>query len=251
MRYLFGPVGRSALRRIAHSKPLLAFDYDGTLAPIVDEPADAHMRPVTRELLTRLAARSVCVIVSGRARRDLLSRLAGVGVAEAIGNHGIEPWKTSVRAARAVRTWRRQLERQLARLEGVVIEDKSYSIAVHYRQARDKQRARAAVRDAATSLDGARLIAGKRSVSIVPEFAPNKGMAVEEACTRFGCHAAVFVGDDTTDEDVFAIDSRGRLLTIRVRRRQDSAASYYIRNQGEIDRLLACLLALAPERRGR
>jgi trehalose 6-phosphate phosphatase len=76
-------------------------------------------------------------------------------------------------------------------------------------------------------------------------------MAVEEACTRFGCHAGVFVGDDTTDEDVFAIDRPGQLLTIRVRRREDSAASYYIRNQGEIDRLLACLLAAAPGRRRR
>lgn len=249
MRYLFGPAGRGALRRVTRSKPLLAFDYDGTLAPIVNEPAQADMRPVTRELLTRLAARYVCVIVSGRARRDLLPRLAGVGVAEAIGNHGIEPWNTSVRAARVVQTWRRQLERRLTHLEGVVIEDKSYSIAIHYRRARDKKRARAAVRDAAAALDGARLIAGKRSVSIVPLLSPNKGMAVEEACTRFGCNAALFVGDDTTDEDVFALNEPSHLLTIRVRRRRDSAASYYVRNQAEVDRLLACLLALAPDGR--
>jgi trehalose 6-phosphate phosphatase len=248
MRYVLGPAGRHALRRLTGSRPLLAFDYDGTLAPIVDDPARARMRTATRELLTRLAARYVCVVVSGRPRRDLVRRLARVGIAEVVGNHGIEPWKTSARATRIVRLWRRQLEAPLSSLSGVIIEDKAYSISVHYRQARDQKRARAAVLEAAAALDGARLIAGKRSVSILPAFAPNKGVAVEEARARFGCDTVLFVGDDTTDEDVFALDQPGRLLTIRVRRRLDSAAQYYIRSQSEIDTLLARLLALAPDR---
>jgi len=247
MRYALGPAGRRALRRVARSRPLLAFDYDGTLAPIVDDPARAAMRPWTRELLSRLAGRYVCVVVSGRRRRDLVRRLAHVGIAEAIGNHGIEPWRTSARAARLVRRWRGQLEARLFPLDGVIVEDKIYSIALHYRRAHDTLRAKAAVLEAAATLDGARLIAGKRSVSVLPAFAPDKGAAVEEARVRFGCDAALFVGDDTTDEDVFALDHPGRLLTIRVRRRLGSAAQYYIRSQSEIDTLLARLLALAEE----
>jgi trehalose 6-phosphate phosphatase len=248
MQYVLGPAGRRALGRFTRSRPLLAFDYDGTLAPIVSDPARADMRTATRELLTALAARYVCVVVSGRPRRDLMRRLARVGIAETIGNHGIEPWKTSARTARVVRPWRQQLEARLSPLDGVIIEDKAYSISVHYRRARDQKRARAAVLEAAATLDGARLIAGKRSVSILPTFAPNKGVAVEEARARFRCDTALFVGDDTTDEDVFALDQPGRLLTIRVRRRLDSAAQYYIRSQSEIDTLLARLLALAPDK---
>ena len=251
MRYVLGPAGRRALGRFTRSRPLLAFDYDGTLAPIVSDPARAAVRTGTRELLTRLAARYVCVVVSGRPRRDLVRRLAGVGLAEAIGNHGIEPWNTSARATRVVRHWRRQLVARLSPLGGVIVEDKVYSISLHYRRARDTKRAKAAVLEAATTLEGARLIAGKRSVSVLPAFAPNKGVAVEEALARFGCGTALFVGDDTTDEDVFALDQPGRLLTIRVRRRLDSAAQYYIRNQSEIDVLLARLLALAPGGEGR
>jgi len=83
MRYVLGPAGRRALGRFTRSRPLLAFDYDGTLAPIVSDPARAAVRAGTRELLTRLAARYVCVVVSGRPRRDLVRRLAGVGLAEA------------------------------------------------------------------------------------------------------------------------------------------------------------------------
>jgi hypothetical protein len=51
------------------------------------------------------------------------------------------------------------------------------------------------------------------------------------------------VGDDETDEDVFALRRPGRLLGIRVRRRRGSSAAYYIRTQAEIDRLLRALLA--------
>jgi trehalose 6-phosphate phosphatase len=250
MRYVLGPAGGRAIRQVLRSRPLVAFDYDGTLAPIVSDPADAGMRAATRDLLTRLAARCVCVVVSGRGRRDLLGRLAGVGVTEAIGNHGIEPWATTPRAVRIVRTWHEQLEARLARLHGVIVEDKTYSISIHYRRARDRKKAGAAVREAVAALDGARLIAGKRSVSVVPAFAPNKGTAVEEARERFGCDAALFVGDDTTDEDVFALGRPGRLLTIRVRPKRDSAAAYYIRSQAEIDVLLNRLLAIARDGKG-
>ena len=57
------------------------------------------------------------------------------------------------------------------------------------------------------------------------------------------------MGDDETDEDVFALDQPGRLLTIRVGRKRQSLASYFLRNQAEIDRLLETLLGDAPARR--
>jgi len=52
------------------------------------------------------------------------------------------------------------------------------------------------------------------------------------------------VGDDVTDEDVFKLDQPGRLLTVRIGESQSSSASYFLRNQHQIDRLLAMLVAL-------
>jgi hypothetical protein len=155
MRYVLGPAGGRAIRQVLRSRPLVAFDYDGTLAPIVSDPAEAGMRAATRDLLTRLAGRCVCVVVSGRARRDLLSRLAGVGVTEAIGNHGIEPWATTPRAVRIVRKWHGQLDARLARLDGVIVEDKTDSISIHYRRARERKKAGSAVGEAVAAWTGA------------------------------------------------------------------------------------------------
>jgi len=75
---------------IHRSRPLLAFDYDGTLAPIVSDPARAAVRTGTRELLTRLRLDTLCVVVSGRPRRDLVRRLAA-WLAEAIAITGSSP----------------------------------------------------------------------------------------------------------------------------------------------------------------
>ncbi len=65
----------------------------------------------------------------------------------------------------------------------------------------------------------------------------------------FGCDTALYVGDDDTDEDVFALDQPGRLLTIRVGRKLDSLAGYFLRNQAEIDVLLRVLHRLGAKRR--
>src|SRR5688572_28246449 len=80
------------LAEFASSNVLVAFDYDGTLAPIVADPALARMRPGTRRLLASVARRYPCVVISGRARHDVLSRVGGVPVWHVSGNHGLEPW---------------------------------------------------------------------------------------------------------------------------------------------------------------
>ncbi len=242
MKHILALANRDVLRQFACSRVLLAFDFDGTLAPIVDRPDRAAMRPATRALLQEVAARYRCVVISGRARDDVRQRVAGVGAVEVIGNHGIEPWQSSERRLRAVRRWQPLLVRRLAGLAGVEIEDKVYSLAVHYRRSREKKKAREAVRLAAATLGDVRLIPGKQVVNLLPFDAPHKGMALEKARARFGCDTAVYVGDDETDEDVFALDQPGRLLSIRVGRRLRSAAPYYLRNQAEVDRLLRVLL---------
>ena len=250
MRDILARASRGILEQFASSRLLLAFDYDGTLAPIVSDPDRATMRASTRTLLGRLARRYPCVVISGRARADVQGRLRGVPALEVVGNHGIEPWLTSRRSRLAVQRWQPALERCIARLPGVLVENKHYSVAVHYRQSPEKKKVRAAVERVAAALGDVRLIRGKQVVNLLPNGAPYKGVALERARIRFGCDTAIYVGDDDTDEDVFALDEPGRVLTVRIGRRRDSLASHFLKSQADIDRFLRTLLSIAPERRG-
>src|ERR1039457_7339473 len=95
MLYLLSRASRSILMRLAQERTLCAFDFDGTLSPIVEHPGQAVMGSQARILLGRLAALYPCVIVSGRGRADLLGMLSGVKVARVIGNHGAETEATT------------------------------------------------------------------------------------------------------------------------------------------------------------
>lgn len=244
MRDILAPAGRDELRRFARSKTLVAFDFDGTLAPIVADPDRATMRPATRRLLEAVAKAYPCVVISGRSRDDVGRRLRGVPVAGVVGNHGLEPWHAESRATPGVRRWIPLLEEELGAIPGVAIEDKGLSIAVHYRRCRDKAKTRARVLAAAARLGPARLLGGKQVLNILPAGAPHKGQALERARARLRCETAVYVGDDETDEDVFALGRPGRLLGIRVGRKRGSSAAFYVRTQADLDRLLRRLLAL-------
>jgi trehalose 6-phosphate phosphatase len=235
---------REVLEQFAWSNALIALDYDGTLAPIVDDPERAFMRAATRKLLEQAATLYPTIVISGRAQDDVLRLLGGIGLQEVVGNHGLEPWHGTERLTDKVRAWLPVLAEHLAPFKGVKIEDKVFSLAVHYRQSREKKKARAAIADAATRLDGVRIIGGKEVINILPQGAPHKGVALERERQRLRCDTAIYVGDDETDEDVFALDQPGQLLTIRVGARRGSSASYYIPRQTSVDELLRCLIAL-------
>ena len=104
------------LAEFASSNVLVAFDYDGTLAPIVSDPAVARMRPGTRRLLIAVARRYPCVVISGRARQDVVRRVGGIPVWHVSGNHGLEPWSEQEAYATRVRAWVRNLKASLLRL---------------------------------------------------------------------------------------------------------------------------------------
>jgi trehalose 6-phosphate phosphatase len=250
MRDVFSPAGRQALAWFAHTNVVVAFDYDGTLAPIVADRDAARVPERTRTLLTRVAALYPCVVISGRAQADALRRLRGVGLREVIGNHGLEPWRHSDGLAERVQRWLPRLAARLAPLEGVSIEDKLFSLAVHYRASPGKRIARAEILRAAGELDGVRVVGGKQVVNLVPAGAPHKGTALEASRLRLGCEAAIYAGDDDTDEDVFALPDRDHLLGIRVGQRRSSAAPYFVRSQRHIDRLLEGLVSFRAARPG-
>jgi trehalose 6-phosphate phosphatase len=253
VKHLLSPRNLPVLERFAWSRVLLAFDFDGTLAPIVVDPAAAQMRARTRELLVRAAGLYPTVVLSGRTRADTRRRVSGVPLQEVIGNHGAEVGVGDPAIAPAHR-WRRELERALAEHAGVVIEDKGFSLSIHYRQSRQKKRARAAIVAAVAAIErreAVRVMGGKQVVNLLPDGAPHKGIALEGARARLGCDTALYVGDDQTDEDVFALDQPGRLLSVRVGQRESSHADYYLRGQREIDALLRSLIQARTERLAR
>ena len=242
MRNILSPASRGILKEFAWSNVLLALDYDGTLSPLVSNRHRARMRPKTRLLLKESARRFPVIVISGRAQTDVNARLRGLGVQAVIGNHGLEPWHTSDEYVSEVRRWIPVLSRTFESSPGIEIEDKAYSLAIHYRRARQRRAARELIVETALGLRGVRLILGKHVVNVLPRGAPHKGIALERERSRLGCDTAIYVGDDETDEDVFALDQPGRLLSIRVGAKASSSAQYHIPNQRAIDQLLRVLL---------
>lgn len=242
MRYILSRASRAVLARMAGERALCAFDFDGTLSPIAGHPDQAGMRLRTRHLLASLAAQYPCVVLSGRARGDVLARLGGVRVERVIGNHGAEAGETAAEVRRQVERWKAALELQTGSLPGVWVEDKGASLAVHYRQAPPGVRARRRILAAARNLEQARVFGGKRVVNVVASGSPHKGDALASERDRLRCSWVLFVGDDETDEDAFAL--AGNTVAVRVGRARRSHASYYLRSQAEIDELLELLVSL-------
>lgn len=242
MRYLLSRASRAVLRKLAQERTLCAFDFDGTLAPIVEHPEQAGLRDVTRSLLSRLAAVYPCVILSGRARADVLGKLGGVSVERVIGNHGAEGEANTGRMRRQVRRWKAAIEVELGPVPGLWVEDKGLSLAVHYRQSPRKRETRHRILQAAQNLERVRVFGGKQVVNIVVDGAPHKGEALVAERERLQCGWVLYVGDDENDEDAFAIG--GNIVPVRVGRNQGSHACYYLRTQTEIDKLLDLMVRL-------
>lgn len=233
------------LAQLAWSRVLLAFDFDGTLAPIVADRRRAEMRARTVALLARTSALYPCAVISGRSKADVTGRLGRASVKYVVGNHGLEPGAGLGDFEREIAQARPLLAAALGDCPGLEIEDKRYSLAIHYRRSRQKRDGRAVIQRAVSSLPvPMRLVRGKMVVNLVPERAPNKGHALLRLRTLEGADTALYVGDDVTDEDVFALEQPGRLVTVRVGESRTSAATYFLRNQSEIDPLLATLVAL-------
>lgn len=244
MKHILARKNLPLLERFAWSNVLLAFDFDGTLAPIVREPDDARLPPSTRGRMRRLAAAYPCAVISGRSRHDLEHRLAGLKLVEIVGNHGSETAGRPPPHARRVGRWAGTLREDLKNVPGIEIEEKGASLAIHYRKARARREAVKQIDLAIAALGGpVRVIGGKLVVNLMPVNAPHKGIALRKVRKQAGADTAIFVGDDLTDEDVFEMDEPGRLLSIRVGRSAASAAPYCLNSQREIDLLLDALLA--------
>ena len=253
MLHLFSPEGDAAMASTLRQRPLLAFDFDGTLAPIVARPGDARLSRAVSARLAALAARLPLAIVTGRSVDDVRGRL-GFEPRYIVGNHGAEDATAGAAAvppAAALAPLRQRLQDHAGRLSaaGVAVEDKGHSLALHYRLSRRREAALELISELLAGLDDRlRVFGGKMVVNVVSRQAPDKADAVHRLVRMSEAPCAVFAGDDVNDEPVFASAAAG-WLTIRVGRDDPkSMAQFFLDSPGEMALLLERMLALLPPR---
>ena len=241
---------QSVVTRVARERTLLVFDFDGTLAPIVERREDARMRPETRALLRATALLYPCAVVSGRSRSDVAARVADVPLVAVIGSHGAEPGFGPVdrELPERLRGWVAALRVSLAGVPGVEIEDKRFCVAVHYRGAAARGEAEARILGATERLGDVRTFVGHAVVNVLAAGAPTKADAIRALCTREHTHLPVYVGDDSTDEEAFGCDAVG--IAIRVGLASASSARYFVSDQAQVDELLELLVAARARQDG-
>jgi trehalose 6-phosphate phosphatase len=238
---ILAPQHLGMLAGFALSNVLVAFDYDGTLAPIAARPEEAHMRPDTRVLLTSVARAYPTVVISGRALADVTAMLDSVPLWYVYGNHGLEPAGRWRDADADTGAWVAQLTPHLPAELGVRIEDKRYSVTLHFRGAPERDRAVAAIEAAVGGLPDVSILRGKEAINLLPRGGGNKGKALAQARDIFACHHAIYIGDEDTDEAAFATGG-DRTLAIRVEPSEHSRAKYHIGSQLDVDTFLRTLL---------
>ena len=233
-------------------------DYDGTLTPIVDRPERATLAEGTRERLARLTDCCPVTIVTGRdiAVMQQFVQLDQVGYA---GCHGLDilgPAGSGLRHAAAatllpeVDAAEADLRAATAGIAGVLIERKRYSVSTHYRlaDADEVPRIDAAVEVVARAHRGLRREGGKKVFELRPDVDWDKGRAVAWLLDALALDrsAAVCIGDDETDEDLFAVLAGDGVSIVVARDGRPTAARWRVRDPAEVVRVLDLLIEALP-----
>ena len=246
---------RELIERREQRHLLLLFDFDGTLCPFSPDPDAVHLTPAVSGLLGSLACKpaSTVGIISGRRLPDLHRRARVAKEIYLAGFHGLEieaPGEAfmhpdAAEATPLMRGIADQMQPCLQHLPGVFIEDKVFSIALHYREADDEVRVTAQdqfMSIARRHLDTGRLRAlpGACVIELLPGIAWNKGHALEWIRERVeklhGPTFSVYIGDDVTDEDAFrAVGPNG--MTIAASDRA-SGAQFLVDGPDSVRRLM-------------
>lgn len=243
----------------------LLSDFDGTLTPIVERPELAVLPDVTRDVLACLAAsrRYYVGIISGRALADLKARVNLPGIVYA-GNHGLEiesPGIAFVHADAAARRNELQilgqvLQKELAGIDGVLVENKGLTLSVHYRLV-DPGRVGAVsaiferVVRVPRLLGQVRLTEGKKVWEVRPALDWDKGKAISvivERQKQVQPHVrtgVVYLGDDHTDESAFQVVREREGLAIFVGGPPaQTAAGYMLRSPADVLEFLRRLVEM-------
>jgi trehalose 6-phosphate phosphatase len=196
------------------ARALIAVDFDGTLAPIVQRPEDARPAPGAVDALRALADRvGTLAVVTGRAATAAveLGGLTDVAGLVVLGHYGLERWYdgelTTPPPDDAIATARRRLTELVAEAaDGVHIEDKSHSLVVHTRPAADPAGALAVLTPAIETIaaeTGLESVPGRMVLELRPRGV-DKGAALLALADERGPASVVYLGDDLGDLPAFA-----------------------------------------------
>ncbi|WP_127126521.1 trehalose-phosphatase [Georgenia sp. SYP-B2076] len=252
-----------ALRDLTRAPRLLvALDFDGVLAPLVLDPKDSRVLPASAAALAELAPLDGVdvVLVSGREATDLI-RLAEVPPGtRVIGSHGAqfgrtvtsptgetvleaEPVGLTAEQAALRAELLRETEALVAGAEGAWVQAKPAAVVLHTRQAArdDAARLTRAAVDGPAARPGVTTIVGKEVVEMAV-LDVTKGDALVRLRDAVGADAVLYAGDDTTDEDAFAVLGEGD-VSIKVGDGETGAA-YRVTDPDEFSAVLLRLVEL-------
>jgi len=247
----------------SNGQVLVALDFDGTLAEIVPNPADAALPDSRLKLLEALnnQPRFAVAVVSGRLLEDVKARVGLSDIAYA-GDHGLEiagpgfhhipPEAEEFRST--VAELGKALEAALKGIPGVIFEHKGLSMSIHYRLTPSEQRygVLRTIEETTSpylSISALRVVEGKEVVNLLPPLDWHKGSALkwlldflDSLPRRVGGTLPIYIGDDVTDEDAFKeVVDKG--FAIRVGSPEAaSAAQYYVNSTDEVEEVLQELL---------
>lgn len=240
----------------ADKKPVFFLDYDGTLTPIVSRPEDAKISQNMRNTVMELCGKFTVAIVSGRAREDVQALLGIEGLIYA-GSHGFDILGPDIEMinpdAKAmipvIKSLRDEIYKEIGDIEGVIIEYKKFSFAVHYRLADEEkhfEKIRACCQKAVSGYKKLRLMHGKKVFEILPAFDWDKGKAVRFIVKALGYNwhdaAIVYIGDDTTDADAYRVISTRGVPVHVCPEEKPSPAYFKLRDPDDVQRFFEKLI---------
>ncbi|MBO0951028.1 bifunctional alpha,alpha-trehalose-phosphate synthase (UDP-forming)/trehalose-phosphatase [Fibrella forsythiae] len=240
------PVGSFMTAFAEARQRLLLVDFDGTLAPLVDNPADARPTDDLRQALASLAERADLVIISGRNRTFLEQAMAGIPVC-LVAEHGAflkkpdQPWeRLDLSADNWLAPVRSVIDPFVTRFSGSFAEEKETAIAWHYRMAHADDVESQAVELAnilrgITSAVPLTVIQGNKVVEVKPAQ-HSKGTVALSIVEQNAYDFIVSIGDDATDEDMFS-QLPNWAYTLKVGP-GTSFARYRLARQRDVDTLL-------------
>ncbi len=241
--------------RTPETRVAVFLDYDGTLSPIVEDPAAAGISNEMREAVAKLAEHCVVAVVSGRDLDDVRER---VGLPDLVyaGNHGFDiagPRGLHTHSQQAedfiphLDAAEKQLREDLRAVEGAFIERKKFSVAIHSRRVPEQRRGavESAVDRSADAHPQLRKTAGKMVFELQPRIDWNKGKALlwlmEALLLDPQTTLLIYLGDDVTDEDAFqALPPQGIGVVVAGGSHQ-TLADYELRDTGAVRELLSDL----------
>ena len=247
--------------RIQEREAVIFLDYDGTLTPIVARPELAVLSDKMRATIRKLGEMCPTAIVSGRALSNV-KNLVQIDELYYAGNHGFEiasPHDSTILYEKgkefvtAVKDACQRIELQIAGIDGAFVENKIYSLSVHYRLAAPGRVAEIEriVVEQLGNYPNLQKHEGKKVFELRPKMDWNKGKAVLWLLQALHLDHPetfpIYIGDDRTDEDAFRV-FKGRGMGILVSDiRQDSYADYVLRDTDETRQFLMMLTTMLEE----